>query len=95
MLEVAVAPAVVGVDKEGVEAQIRWSFDTFFDHLHRVALAAPDGDSVRVVERQTLPTDSAALLSICGALQLPDYYHPCLAKQPLDSHLEQFRLKIW
>ncbi len=42
MLEVAVAPVVVGVDKEGVEVQIRWSFDTFFDHLHRVALAAPD-----------------------------------------------------
>jgi len=27
-----------------------------------IALAAPDGDSVRVAERQTLSTDSAALL---------------------------------
>ena len=49
-------------------------FDTAETTVAWIALSAMDGQSVHVVQRQTLPSDSAALLSIGDALQLPDYY---------------------
>ena len=40
-----------------------------------IALAAIDGESVHVSQRQTLPADTEALLAIGTALQLPEYFH--------------------
>jgi hypothetical protein len=40
-----------------------------------IALAAVGGQSVRVSQRQTLATDTAALHAIGTALQLPEYFH--------------------
>eukprot|EP01046_Picozoa_sp_COSAG06_P017973 COSAG06_NODE_1237_length_10134_cov_17.263777_1_plen_1586_part_10 len=76
----ATEQAAVAIEYDTCEAV----FDSAATMVGWIALAAPDGDSVRVAERQTLQTDSAALLSIGDALQLPDYYHwrnssdPCI-----------------
>eukprot|EP01046_Picozoa_sp_COSAG06_P028143 COSAG06_NODE_2519_length_6729_cov_5.857919_3_plen_1539_part_01 len=67
----ALGQAAVAVEYDTCEAV----FVSTVTSIGWIALAAPDGDSVRVAERQTLPTDSAALLSIGNTLQLPDYYH--------------------
>ena len=40
-----------------------------------IALAATPGESVRVSQRQTLPSDTVALLAMGTALRLPEYFH--------------------
>ena len=40
-----------------------------------IALTATAGESSRVSQRQTLPSDTAALLAIDTALRLPGYFH--------------------
>jgi len=58
VLEVAVAPPVVGDDEEDVEAERRGGLEAQLDHPHDVALAAPDREVARR-ERPVLRGDVA------------------------------------
>ena len=61
---VAIEYSTCGAVFASAEAMVGW-----------IALEAVAGESVRVRQRQTLPTDTAALLAIGTALQLPEYFH--------------------
>ena len=71
LLETAPEQATVAIEYDtchavfvNAEAKIGW-----------IALAAIAGQSVHVRQRQTLPTDTSALLAIGAALRLPEYLH--------------------